>query len=153
VAQDYVKAREWFEKAVDKGDAGAMFNLARLYENGRGVTQDYVKAREWYEKAVDKGDAEAKAQLEQLPIREAVGAGRYTEALQLQEALAVTVEEAETKREGNPAKETAQVRPVCSRFHESVDRRQSRARPRSGQTVDRNQPGTRTYVPGTRGSV
>ena len=57
VAQDYVKAREWYEKAADKGDAGAMSNLGALYDNGRGVAQDYAKAREWYEKAADKGDA------------------------------------------------------------------------------------------------
>ena len=56
VAQDYVKAREWYEKAADKGDERAMTNLGLLYDNGQGVAQDYVKAREWYEKAADKGD-------------------------------------------------------------------------------------------------
>ena len=69
VPEDYVKAREWYEKAADKGDAGAMINLGSLYQNGQGVAlgslyqsgqgvaQDYVKAREWFEKAADKGDA------------------------------------------------------------------------------------------------
>jgi hypothetical protein len=59
VAQDYVKAREWYEKAADKGEASAMTNLGWLYANGRGVAQDYPKAREWYEKAADKGEATA----------------------------------------------------------------------------------------------
>ena len=59
VAQDYAKAREWYEKAAAKGDASAMVNLGLLYENGHGVAQDYAKAREWYEKAADKGDASA----------------------------------------------------------------------------------------------
>ena len=108
VTQDYAKAREWYEKAAANGNATAMLNLGQLYEEGWGVAQDYGKAREWYEKAADKGEPRAKAQLEQLPIR-AADAGRYAEALQLQEALAVKVEEAETKREGNPAKETAQA--------------------------------------------
>ena len=108
VAQDYAKAREWYEKAAANGNATAMLNLGQLYEEGWGVAQDYGKAREWYEKAADKGEPRAKAQLEQLPIR-AADAGRYAEALQLQEALAVKVEEAETKRQGNPAKETAQA--------------------------------------------
>jgi hypothetical protein len=45
--------------------------------------------------------------LEQLPIEEAARAGRYAEALQLQEALAVKVEEGEKKREGKPGWETA----------------------------------------------
>jgi TPR repeat protein len=109
VTQDYAKAREWYEKAADKGDAEAMFNLGVYYENSFGVAQDYAKAREWYEKAADKGEASATAYLEKLPIREAAGAGRYIEALQLQEVLAVKVEEVETKREGKPGNETAQA--------------------------------------------
>jgi tetratricopeptide (TPR) repeat protein len=56
VAQDYAKAREWYEKAADKGDGDAMTALGLLYDNGHGVAQDYAKAREWYEKAADKGD-------------------------------------------------------------------------------------------------
>ena len=59
MAQDYAKAREWYEKAAAKGDANAMSNLGVLYDNGQGVAQDYAKAREWYEKAAAKGDANA----------------------------------------------------------------------------------------------
>ena len=55
VAQDYTKAREWYEKAADNGDAVAMGNLGILYSTGHGVAQDYAKAREWFEKAVHKG--------------------------------------------------------------------------------------------------
>ena len=143
MAQDYAKAREWYEKAADKGDAGAMAALGTLYENGQGVPQDYAKAREWYEKAADKGDAaamtnlgialrqrsgrgaglrqgarvvqkaadtgrhEREGNLESLSISEAAAAGRYSEALRLQEAVAEKKEAAETKREGKPGKETA----------------------------------------------
>jgi TPR repeat protein len=106
VAQNYAKARELYERAADQGNATAMVDLGMLYENGRGAAQDYVKAREWFEKAADKGDSSAKAKLEQLSISEAFGAGRYADALQLQEALAVKVEEVETKREGKAAMET-----------------------------------------------
>ena len=73
MAQDYAKAREWYEKAADKGYAYAMRSLGSLYRDGRGVVQDYVKAREWYEKAANKGDAAAKARLEELAILEAGG--------------------------------------------------------------------------------
>src|SRR5215813_4785063 len=59
VAQDYAKAREWFEKAADKDSADAMHDLGWLYQHGHGVAEDYVKAREWFEKAADKGDAYA----------------------------------------------------------------------------------------------
>ena len=62
VAQDYAKAREWYEKAADKDDAYAMRNLGLLYANGQGVAQDYAKAREWYEKAADKGERERHGQ-------------------------------------------------------------------------------------------
>jgi TPR repeat protein len=105
VAQDYAKAREWYEKAADKGEALGMFRLGRLYH----LTQDYAKAREWYEKAADKGDTRGIADLEKLAVSEAAGAGRYAEALKLQEALAVKVEEAETTREGKPGKGTAEA--------------------------------------------
>jgi hypothetical protein len=63
VAQDYAKAREWYEKAATKGDADAMTNLGLLYANGQGVTQDYAKAREWYEEAAAKDDADAMTNL------------------------------------------------------------------------------------------
>jgi TPR repeat protein len=117
VAQDDAKAREWYEKAADKGNASAMMLLGLLYEHREG---DYAKAREWYEKAADKGYAEAKANLEKLAVREAVRAGRYADALQLQEALAARVEAEERereaarveaderKREGKPGQKTAQ---------------------------------------------
>jgi TPR repeat protein len=104
VTQDYAKAREWYEKAADKGGALGMFRLGRLYH----LTQDYAKAREWYEKAADKGDTRGIADLEELAVSEAAGAGRYAEALKLREALAVKVEEAET-REGKPGKGTAEA--------------------------------------------
>ena len=37
VGQDYAKAREWYKKAADKGNARAMFNLGTLYTNGEGI--------------------------------------------------------------------------------------------------------------------
>ena len=73
VAQDYAKAREWYEKAAAKGDTGAMQNLGWAYESGEGVAQDYAKAREWYEKAAANGAAWAKRSLEQLAEKAARG--------------------------------------------------------------------------------
>jgi TPR repeat protein len=112
-----------------------MLNLGVAYRDGKGETQDYAKAREWFEKAAEKGYANAISDLERLSVREAAGAGRFTEALQLQEAFAVKTEEVETKREGKAAKETAQalhtvgmVRPVGTRIHQSVERLRARAR-------------------------
>ncbi len=64
--QDYVKAREWYEKAAAKDNAVAMNNLGVLYRNGRGVPQDYVKARDLWEKAAAKGVATAMTNLKVL---------------------------------------------------------------------------------------
>src|SRR5262249_10302843 len=84
-------------------------NLGVLYATGLGVAKDYAKAREWYEKAADKGEARATTYLQELTIREAAGAGRYSEALRLQEALAAKAEAVETERKGQPGEETAQA--------------------------------------------
>ena len=58
-AQDYAKAREWWEKAAAQGNADAQYNLGVVYENGKGVTKDLFKAREWYEQvAAQRENAE-----------------------------------------------------------------------------------------------
>jgi TPR repeat protein len=36
VAQDYDKAREWYERAADKGEPTAMNNMGGIYRNGQG---------------------------------------------------------------------------------------------------------------------
>lgn len=47
------------QKAADKGDAGAMFDIGVLYARGQGVQQDYQQAIQWFQKAADKGDTSA----------------------------------------------------------------------------------------------
>ena len=59
VAQDYGKAREWYQKAADAGNPAAMNFLGALYAHGQGVAQDYGKAREWFQKAADAGNTTA----------------------------------------------------------------------------------------------
>src|SRR5207245_1814856 len=80
-----------------------------LYRDAQGVPQDYAKARDWFEKSAEKGNPAAKTRLEELSVNEAAKAGRYAEALQLQEGLAVKVEAVETIREGKHGEETAQA--------------------------------------------
>ncbi len=63
---DYAKARQWFEKAAAKGDAGAMSRLGDLYLKGNGVPQDYTVARSWYEQAAAKDFREAMDRLGEL---------------------------------------------------------------------------------------
>jgi len=66
VPQDYVQARQWYEKSAAQGNAHAQANLGALYHGGQGVQQDYALARQWYEKAAAQGNATAQANLGRL---------------------------------------------------------------------------------------
>ena len=82
VEQDYTKALEWYEKAAEQGNYGAMAQIGVLYANGNGVEQDYVKAAEWCEKAAELGDATS---MKNLGIAYAKGNGveqDYAKALE-----------------------------------------------------------------------
>jgi len=48
-------AFEWFQKAADKNDTIASFNLATMYRDGRGVWKDDQKAIDLFRKASDLG--------------------------------------------------------------------------------------------------
>lgn len=69
VPQDYVMAREWYEKAAAQGDAGAQFNLGGLYAKGLGVPQDYTKASQWWEQAAAQNEPWAQYNLGTLYFR------------------------------------------------------------------------------------
>jgi len=45
------------------GDAAAMYELAHMYELGRGTPPDMNKAVQWYNQAIDKGQNNARAHL------------------------------------------------------------------------------------------
>ena len=53
--QDYVKAREYLEKASNKGYAPAMYLLALCYRNGYGTERKTGEAGYWLAKAVKSG--------------------------------------------------------------------------------------------------
>lgn len=57
VPQDYVQARQWYEKAALQGDASAQLNLGVLYENGSGVPKDYQLALFWFRRSANHGNA------------------------------------------------------------------------------------------------
>ncbi|MWP62564.1 tetratricopeptide repeat protein [Gilliamella sp. Pas-s25] len=63
---DYIKAKEWFEKAANQGHIAAQHSLALLYYNGQGTKQNYLKGIEWDTKAAKKGDAVAQYTLATL---------------------------------------------------------------------------------------
>jgi len=57
--QSFVMAAMLYEKAVAQGDPNAMFNLAHLYRDGKGVAQSHKKAAELFTMAADQGHASA----------------------------------------------------------------------------------------------
>ena len=62
-------AAHWFEKAASQGHTYAQFQLATMYENGRGVPQDFGEAATLYEAAAVGGHEEATVMLGQLYVR------------------------------------------------------------------------------------
>jgi TPR repeat protein len=53
---DHVGARQWFEKAADKGNTDAMLALARIHREGLGTARNQDLAQSWQEKA-EKADS------------------------------------------------------------------------------------------------
>ncbi len=51
---DYEKALYYNEKALEKGISSANFNLAYMYDEGKGVDQDYEKAIKYYKNSRPK---------------------------------------------------------------------------------------------------
>ena len=48
------------EVVAQQGDAKAMYELGKCYEDGVGVIQDYVQAHKWYNLATSKGYTQAR---------------------------------------------------------------------------------------------
>lgn len=56
IFKDEIKAREWYEKAAEKGHAGAQYQLGVMYVYGMGgVHQDLSIAKSFYKNSCDNG--------------------------------------------------------------------------------------------------
>lgn len=66
VPQDCSKAKYWFEKAANQGNAKSLDGLGGLYFTGCGVDKDFKKAEGYYLLAEEKGSRNAKANLGDL---------------------------------------------------------------------------------------
>ncbi|MBN2138830.1 MAG: SEL1-like repeat protein [Sedimentisphaerales bacterium] len=60
---DFPTAVEWYRKASDANDPGAMYKLALAYHNGSGVEQDITQTIGWFTKAADAGISDAMLRL------------------------------------------------------------------------------------------
>lgn len=59
-SKDYVKARDFFQQAADRGSVAALNRLGLLYHyGGKGVAKDAVKAKDYYEQAAALGNTDA----------------------------------------------------------------------------------------------
>ena len=61
---DINKAIEYYKRAIEEGDKGAMKHLGICYKEGKGVEIDKNKAKELLEEAIKLGSKQAKIILE-----------------------------------------------------------------------------------------
>ena len=66
---DYEAAIKWYEQAAQDGYANAQYNLARMYQNGEGVTRDYGAAIKWYKRAIKQTHSNAQYNLGMMYVR------------------------------------------------------------------------------------
>ena len=59
VAQDPVKAAEWYRLAAQRGDAHALASLGLMAMDGRGMNRDQKQGLAWLEQAAAKGEPSA----------------------------------------------------------------------------------------------
>lgn len=79
--QDYVKAREYLEKAAAAGHAPAENMLGTIYEQGLGVPVDLDLAIHWFRKAAEQGDPKGMSNLGQHLGPDGPDASKHVEAL------------------------------------------------------------------------
>lgn len=60
---NYSGAAISFRKAAEQGEVEAQYELALMYEEGRGVTWDYKQAAMWYLKAAEQNHARAQIKI------------------------------------------------------------------------------------------
>ena len=63
VVKDLKEAFRYYQMGATAGNAKAQFNLANMYESGRGCSTDIRQAYLWYEKAAEQGEWEAQYNL------------------------------------------------------------------------------------------
>ena len=83
--QDYVQARQWYEKAAAQGHPMAQNNLAELYFAGLGGPQDYVRAYMWVNLAASHmtGAEKKEAEENRDDVAKRMTAAQITEAKRL----------------------------------------------------------------------
>jgi hypothetical protein len=63
IKQNWTKAATWYRKAALLGHPQGQFNLATLYEKGKGVPRNNALAVKWFRKSADQGSRDAQYRL------------------------------------------------------------------------------------------
>ena len=95
VIQDDKEAVKWFRKAVDLGDAMAMYNLGVMYAKGKGVIEDDKEAVKWYRKAAELGNELAMTHLGFMYV---TGEGVIEDAVEAYAWINVTAENGQNQK-------------------------------------------------------
>jgi serine/threonine protein kinase len=66
VPQNNDEAAKWFQRAADLNNPAGLYDLARFYEQGRGVPKSLDRAKQLYQQSAALGNAEAQRRLTQL---------------------------------------------------------------------------------------
>lgn len=97
IPQDFVRARQLWERAAELGDTNSLNNLGILYEAGQGVTPDVQRAISYYRRAAEGGNVLGQLNLGKTYLRERDSGVTHAEAKQwLQMAARRGSEEAVT---------------------------------------------------------
>ena len=56
---DYATALQEWRPLAEQGNVTSQYNIAVMYDKGKGVLQDYAEAVKWYRMAVEQGHANA----------------------------------------------------------------------------------------------
>ena len=68
-ARDVGEAAQWFRRAAEQGVVDSQYNLALLYEAGRGVDRNLREAYRWFAVAANAGDAVSREKVVELEAK------------------------------------------------------------------------------------
>ena len=100
-AKKYDKAFAAYEKAATDGHAGAQYNVASFYMEGKVVPKDINKALEWYEKAANQGLKDAQFNLATI-YHQGAGVPKDEEKAEYWAKVYKDIIKLETKKEAQP---------------------------------------------------
>ena len=66
---DYATALKEWRPLAEQGNVTSQYNIAVMYDKGKGVLQDNAEAVKWYRLAAEQGNASAQSNIGQMYLR------------------------------------------------------------------------------------